>query len=1207
MKSRFFPIARFEAAYQLKSPVFLVSFVLFFLLAFGGITSDNIQMGGVGNVNVNSPDAITQNILIFSLIAMFVVIAFVANVVLRDVESRSAEMFYSTPIGKFEYLLGRFSGAFAVSVLLLIAIPFGIMVGVQMPWLDPERLGPFVFSNYLQPFLIYGVVNLFFASAIAFALATLTRSMAMTYVVIVGYFLLTGVIGAVTDIFNSTEHRALLAMFDPFGSAAYQEVVRYWTAFERNEQLAPLTGLILGNRLIWLALSLGVLAFTVKRFRFDVQPRGRKAKAGKESAEPVVAAPQQVTIPAVRAAYGAGVKWKQFVSRVGFEVRSVVLSVPFMVLVLFALMITILNFLSLDQFFQTAVYPVTRLMTQIMQGTFTLSILIVVIYYSAELVWREREARMHEVIDSTPVPGWVQAGSKMLAMILVLVVLMTIGIVTSMLFQLSQGHTDLQPMVYLTRHLLDYGMLFYVMAIFGVFVQTLVPNKFAGMGVLVLFVISLFVLDPLGLEDPLYQLGAAPGAAYSDMTGWDYFAWIQSWYSVYWLFFCLLLFVGAHLVWRRGGMDSLRLRIRRAGANLTPGIATLGVVALAGFLGAGSFIFYNTRILNDYVTDQDLERISVEYEKRYRENEDLPQPRIAAIDNRVDLYPSERRYGVQGAYRLENRSGEPVPSVFVGFNPAVEVLSVALAGKAADEVDDEFAVYRFDLDRPMQPGAEMELTFSTERANRGFKHARNAQPALGGGSATVLGNGSFVYGGDAMPYIGFSRGQIITDRNDRRKYDLPPIDRAPDLDDMDAARNSYLSRDSDWMDFRTVVSTEADQVAVAPGYLQREWEEDGRRYFEYEMDAPMQNLVAYLSARYAVESETVDGVDLSVYYHPEHDWNVEHMMETMRKSLDYFQANFSPYQYRQMRILEFPAFLGNFAQSFPNTIQWSEGLGFIAKLDDPSDIDYVFYVGAHEMAHQWWGHQVSSADVQGGTALVETLAQYSALMVMEDEYGPDMMRRFLAFELDNYLSSRGSESREELPLVRVENQGYIHYRKGSLVMYALKDYLGEDRINEALASLIDEVAYQYDPYPRSVDLIRNLKAIAETGDEIKLIEDLFERITLWDLATEDAAVTENEDGTFTVTIDVNASKLEADGLGRETEVELDMPIDIGVFTMRPDDDEFSSEAVLHLQKHRLTSGTNSFEFTVDRRPAAVGVDPYHKLIDRKSDDNLKSL
>jgi len=1208
MNSRFLPIARFEAWYQLRSPVFLVSYLLFFLLAFGGITSDNIQIGGAGNVNVNSPDAIAQNIQVFSFISMFVVIAFVANVVLRDVETRAAEMFYSTPVAKVDYLLGRFSGAMLVAVILLTSIPLGIMVGVQMPWLDPERLGPFALMHYVHPFVVFGLVNLFFAGAVAFALATLTRGMALTYVVIVGYFLLTGVISTVSDVFEAARWRDLLAMFDPFGGAAYQEVTRYWTAFERNGQIASFSGLILWNRLLWLGLSALMLAATVRWFRFEVQPRGRKRRNVLESAEPeLTEAMPSVTLPAVARSHGMATYWRQLIARSVFEARTVVFSVPFLVLVLLAVLITVINFLSLDQFYQTSVYPVTRLMTQIMQGTFTLSLLIVVVYYSGELVWREREVRLHEVIDAAPTPGWVQAGAKMIAMLLVILTLLAIGIVTSMLFQLSQGYTHLQPGLYLTRHLIDYGLVFYVMAIFAVFIQTLTPNKYAGMGVMVLMIISLFVLDPMGFEDPLYQIGAAPGAAYSDMNGWGYFGWIQTVYSLYWLFVCILMFVGAHLLWRRGGLEGLRLRIRRAGANLTPGIGGLALAGVVGFCITTGYIVYNTRILNEFVTDETLELRSVEYERRYRANEDLPQPRIVAIENQLDLYPSERRYALQGRYVLENRSGEPIEQVYVGFNPVAEVREVLLDGSSAAESDREFQVYRFDLYRPMAPGERLELNFSTERNNRGFKHSRNAQPALGGGSATVIGNGSFVYGGDGMPYIGFSRNQILTDRNERRKHDLPPIDRAPDLNDMEAARNSYLSRDSDWVDFRTIVSTEADQIAVAPGYPRREWQADGRQYFEYVMDAPMQNLAAWLSARYAVREETVNDVRLSVYYHPEHPWNVDHMIDTMRKSLDYFQTHFSPYQYRQMRILEFPAFLGAFAQSFPNTIQWSEGLGFIARLDDPDDIDYVFYVGAHEMAHQWWGHQVSSADVQGGTALIETLAQYSALMVMEEEYGPDVMRRFLAYELDNYLSARGGEAREELPLVRVENQGYIHYRKGSLVMYALKDYLGEDRVNRALASLIDEVAYQYDPYPRSVDLIRHLKDVAETDAEHALIEDLFERITLWDLKVDESEVRDNGDGTWTVLVDIDAAKLEADGEGRETERPLDMPIDVGVFTRRPDQGGFGADAVLHLAKHRITSGENRIEVTVDQQPAAVGVDPYHKLIDRNKDDNLKSI
>ena len=1209
MSHRFFHITRFEAAYQLKSPVFLVSFVLFALLAFGGIASDNIQLGSGGNVNVNAPYAIAQNLLIFSVISMFIVVAFVANVVLRDVETRTAEIFYATPTGRFEYLLGRFSGALLAAFALLLAVPLGLLVGMQMPWLDPELIGPFSLIHYLDPYLVFGLVNLVLVGAVGFALATLTRSMAMTYVVLVGYLMLSGVIGSVVDVFNDPGWRAWLALLDPFGGEAFSEVTRYWTAIERNENRIPFGGLLLWNRLVWLAVAAVILGITMYRFRFDVQPRARRRRrdAVPAAADAPVAATGAVRLPEVHAATGARVHWRQLLVRSLFEARTVVFSVPFLVLVLLGVTVTVVNFLQLDQIYQTSVYPVTRVMTQILQGTFTLSLLIVVVYYSGELVWREREARLHEVIDATPMPGWVQAASKLFALLLVIVTMLAVGIVTSMAFQLSQGWFNLQPGLYVTRYLLDFGLLFYAMAALAILVQTLAPGKYAGMGVMVLVVISFFVLDPLGFEDPLYQIGSTPGTPYSDMNGYGYFGVIHAWYSAYWLFVCLLLFVGTHLLWQRGGIESLRQRILRARANFTPGIAALGAVALAGFMTVGGFIVYNTRVVNEFLTSDDIEQLQVQYEQRYGDNEHLAQPRIVAIDNKLALYPSERRWTMNGRYTLENRTDHDIDTVIAGFSPSIEVHAVQLAGSDAAEIDDRFGVYRFDLERPMQPGEALELAFETEHANRGFKHARNASLSPHGGSARVIGNGSFVYGNEAMPYIGYSRQMILTDRNQRRKHDLPPIDRAPDLNDLKAARNSYLSRDSDWVDFRTVVSTEADQIAVVPGYLERAWVADGRRHFEYVMDAPMQNLMAWLSGRYAVKRKTVDGIDLSVYYHPDHAWNVEHMLETMEKSLAYFQANFSPYQYRQMRILEFPAFMGNFAQSFANTIQWSEGLGFIAKLDNPDDIDYVFYVGAHEMAHQWWGHQVSAADVQGGTALIETLAQYSALMVMEAEYGPDMMRRFLSFELDSYLSARGTEAREELPLLRVENQGYIHYRKGAVVMYALKDYLGEDRVNKALANLIDEVAWQYDPYPRSVDLIRHLKAVAETDDEIALIEDLFERITLWDLQVVNAESSANDDGSFTVSIDVTASKLEADGEGRESEIALDMPIDIGVFTQRPDADDFTPEAVLHLAKHRVVSGSNRFEIKVDQRPSAVGIDPYHKLIDRVKDDNFKSL
>jgi aminopeptidase N len=173
----------------------------------------------------------------------------------------------------------------------------------------------------------------------------------------------------------------------------------------------------------------------------------------------------------------------------------------------------------------------------------------------------------------------------------------------------------------------------------------------------------------------------------------------------------------------------------------------------------------------------------------------------------------------------------------------------------------------------------------------------------------------------------------------------------------------------------------------------------------------------------------------------------------MERSLDYYQSAFGPYQFDQARIIEFPGY-ATFAQAFANTMPYSEAIGFLADNSDPDAIDYVFYVTAHEVGHQWWAHQVIGGNVQGGTMLVETMAQYSALMVMEKEYGRDKMQKFLRYELDRYLRDRGGELVAEMPLSQVENQQYIHYRKGSVVMYALRDLIGEDKVNAALAKFL---------------------------------------------------------------------------------------------------------------------------------------------------------
>ncbi|MFM7120807.1 MAG: hypothetical protein ACKOZX_11305, partial [Gammaproteobacteria bacterium] len=61
-------------------------------------------------------------------------------------------------------------------------------------------------------------------------------------------------------------------------------------------------------------------------------------------------------------------------------------------------------------------------------------------------------------------------------------------------------------------------------------------------------------------------------------------------------------------------------------------------------------------------------------------------------------------------------------------------------------------------------------------------------------------------------------------------------------------------------------------------------------------------------ARYAVARDRWNDVELAVYHHPPHDTNVRTMLEAMKVSLEVFSKDFSPFQFKQLRILEFPAY-----------------------------------------------------------------------------------------------------------------------------------------------------------------------------------------------------------------------------------------------------------------------------------------------------------
>ncbi len=1187
-------IARFEFLYQLKSPAFIVIFLIFFALAFFGTSIDEVTIGGGGNTNVNAPYAINLATIILSIFAVFLPTAMLSNAVLRDSAHGMDGILYSTPVTKTDYLFGRFLGGFAAVSLCFFSVPLGIFLGSAVPWLDPETVGPFRPLDYIYAFGVFGLPNLLVPGMVMFAVANLTRSTIATYTALIAFIIAYFVS---LSLAQNPDYRDLIALFDPFGTSAFSEATRNWTAFERNGALPTLSGTLLYNRLLWITVGLALLALNYALFTF----RRDGAKAGRRKQEKALPQtrfiPKPVSLPVVERAFGAGTAWRQFLARTGFEMRSVFTSVTFWVLLVLGTFNAVGGLLFNEApVFGTPTLPVTRVVIDTLVGAFGIVPIVIAIFYAADLMWRDRGLKFHEIVDATPTPGWAFLFPKFLAIAAVIFVVLVLGSLTGIVVQASKGYTDFEISQYATRFIYQFGWPIVLIAALALFFQVVFNNRYLGLLAMVIYVVAEESLDALGFEHNLYQYAGSPGTPYSDMNGYGHFLGISNWFILYWTCFAALLLTLTFLLWNRGALTSIFRRVRDLPSALTPASAAALGLSLLATAGLGGWIYYNTNIVNTYQTSKDEERLAVDYEKTYRETENDPQPKIVDVSVKVDIFPYKRRYRVAGRYVLENRTNEPVDRIQVSYNSGVEITEQNLAGAEIGKADLKHNVYFFDLVEPMAPGEKRSINFDTQIAYSGFRNRNNG--------VTLVHNGTFLNNMEALPFIGFVQNRLLTDRNDRRKYDLPEIDRMPKLEDESQYRTNALRNDSDFVGFEAIVSTARDQTAIAPGYLQREWTQGDRRYFHYKMDVPIQNFFSIQSARYTLAEDQWQDVAIQVFYHEPHDTNVERMIDATKKALSYFSENFSPFQYRQMRIIEFP--YRSFAQSFPNTIPFSENIGFIADASDPDDVDSVFYVTAHEVAHQWWGHQVTAANVQGAMMLIESLSQYSAFMVVEKEFGRDHVRDFLKLELDRYLGARGTERIEELPLYRVENQQYIHYQKGSLVFYALRDYLGEVVLNRALERLVDLRQYSADPYPTTLDFMRLIRE--EAGPEYdQLISDLFEKITIFDLEAERAEIAERDDGRFDVAFFFAAQKFYADGEGRETPAEIAIPIDIGIFTKDPDDADFDADHVLYLEKHKIDPDNPVINITVDKRPTHVGIDPYIKLIDRDPENNVVAV
>ncbi len=1181
-------IALFELRKRLSMISTYVYALLFFacglLAAFaGGGAFSNVSVNsGSEHVYANAPFTLDRLISVLSDLGVMMSAAVFGQAIHQDFEARTDSLLFTFPITKRSYLGGRFLGAFVFVFAIFLCIAAGLFVGGHFPVLINKALfGPVPFKAYWRPYFTSVLPGLIFTGSLFFALGALGRRMMPVYigaVVVVAAYLLAG------TLLSDLDNQNLASLVDPFGNAALHLTTRYWTTAEKNQLLIPFSGRYLANRAIW--SGVGIIALVVTYLRFNMAHVGTAEKK-QRSAGARVPAPTG-PLPLVSASR-SNLRTLATLTRLGFI--ETIKNSYFAVLVLAAAIMALTTMSFAGKVFGTPTWPVTHAIAELGSGSFSLFILIIITFYAGEIVWRERDLNLAQITDALPIPNWVTYLAKLISLCLLPAMLLAVVLVMGVAFQTAHGYHHYEVGLYLKRLYLLSLPSYIFLCILAFTVQSVVQNKYLGHAIMVAYYIFTQFMGTLGLEHGLLKYGDVQSEHYSDMNGFGHAVWPDALYNMYWGGFALMLAVVGALFWNRGTEAPFAARRKLASDRFTllpRGLAALGLLVT---IAAGGTIYYNEDILNRYRTSHQEEGLRAEYEKKYKQFETAPQPRITEVRADFDLYPETETLDAHGSYVLENKSGQPIPVIYVQLGDEQRFESLAVGPMAApSESDTTLGFYTYRLPAPLAPGEKMPLNYSIRFHTRGFKD--------GGNRTDIVANGTFFNSG-SLPHIGYSRDDELPLDNQRKKFGLAPRARLPDINDVPARANNLISNDADWVTFESTISTSADQRAIAPGYLQRDWMENGRHYFHYKMDAPILGFYSILSARYEVRKETWNGIALEIDYHPGHEYNLDDMMRGMKDSIDYYGTNFTPYQFHQARILEFPNY-ASFAQSFPNTIPYSESIGFIAKVtpEKPDDIDYPYYITAHEIAHQWWGHQVIGANVQGVSFLDETLAQYSALMVMKARFGASQMHRFLKYEADQYLMGRATEQQKEVPLLRVENQQYIHYKKGSLVMYALQDYIGEAKVNAALKSFLVANQFKGPPYPTSMSLFEEFKKV--TPPELQyLLHDLFETITLYDNRAQTATARKLPDGRFELTIGITVKKMQAGEQGDETEVPVDDFIDIGAV-----DEKGIPIAV---ERRRIKSGASEQKLVVDKLPAKAGVDPINLLIDRHPDDNLVAV
>ncbi|WP_299701219.1 M1 family aminopeptidase [uncultured Pontibacter sp.] len=1189
-------IFRSEFAYQVGR----ISTWLYVVVLLAFTIGMKLVIATADGVYPNNTFHITAITVIGCLIWLVIGASVASEAAARDVQLRMHPLIYASPVKKRDYLGGRFLAAFAVNALLILSLPLGVLLSFYLPGIEQEELLPFRPLAYLNVYFLIALPIVFVATALQFSFAALSRQVMTSYLASLLLAIFPQMIAVTAaKLFGNWD---LTKLLDPVGVAGIVgNELQTWTATEKNTRLVTLEGMFLLNRVMWGSVAIGLLWLTYRRFSFTNPAinswwssfKKHPKVQVKTSPETAIIRAAAISVPQIQRSFGFAtwfcqmltIAWACFGKIARHPIGLTLVGTIALVSAVFSGSILNEHGIPLLPTTQQVLSYLTSPVSSVNSPWVVIPLLIM--YFVGELVWRERDAGLSDVADATPVPDWVLFTGKFLGLSLIIVVWMALIMAGGIGMQVYLGYDKLELGLYL-QTLFGLQLVDYLLFALLVFVVHVIVNQ-KHIGYLVVLLVFSFMAFPstFQVEHSLLIFGADPRWWYTDMRGFGPTLGPWLWFKVYWLAWALLLAVAARLLWARGREQGLKHRIQLARSRFTRSTTWVAILGAGLLFSVGSFVFYNTNVLNEYLTGSEISERKAAYERRYGQYRNTPQPHLIATKLHVEIYPDRQEASIRGTYTLVNKETFPIDSIHVGSVPVIKIGEVNFNRPAAGVLIDKVLGYHiYALEQPLRPGDSLQLDFLVNYKPRGFQHS--------GTNGLVVENGTYFRNFDLLPTIGYQRYREINDTVLRRKHQLAA---RPDIPFLYAQKERKKPFSTDQTTFEAIVGTAKDEVAVAPGVLQQTWTAVDRRYFHYKTDAGIGGEYSILSGNYAVQESKWNDVAIKVYYYPNHTQNLDRMLRSVKASLEYFTEQFGPYPFKHLTVVE-RAGTGGGATADASIIYYGEQYALMNPDDSPDGFDLPYYILAHEVAHQWWGMaRLTPAYVEGAGVLIEGLSVYSGMQVLEKNYGDGHLQKYVNFLHDSYAMPRSLASTS---LIRAD-EPFLYYKKGGLAMYTLSKYIGKEKVNGALRSLLQKRTSGELPLPTTLDLYHELQRV--TPDSLKyLLHDLFKENTYWRLKTKQFVAEQTNAGNWEVTLKVEAQKVVVDSTGKENEVPMNDWLEVGIY-----EEGKGLNEPLYLLMHRIRSGEQKIKITVPRKPERGGIDPNLLMIDLRLDDNMMPL